>query len=172
SEIIYRLQRPALFIVHTKDLLYQTRAVLARQLQIPIGQVGDGIVDLQPITVATVQSCARALDVKIDHTPDDDEVLESDKTSLDETAAEQLISYIRRVPVVFFDECHHLPADTAYSLAMEMEGAAWRYGLSATPYRADRQDLLLEAALGPKIISARASALIEQRSEERRVGKE
>jgi superfamily II DNA or RNA helicase len=161
AEMIRRIDRPAVFLVHTRDLLHQTREVLANYLGIPIGQAGDGVVSLQHVTVATVQTCARALDVKITKSADDDESLESDKTDLRHTAAD-LAEYIRQVPVVFFDECHHLPADTTYDLSMQMEGASWRYGLSATPYRADRLDLLLEAALGPKLFAAAASALIEK----------
>jgi superfamily II DNA or RNA helicase len=64
--------------------------------------------------------------------------------------------------VVFFDECHHLPADCCYSVALQTHGACYRYGLSATPYRSDRQDMLLEAALGEKLYRANASVLIEQ----------
>jgi superfamily II DNA or RNA helicase len=150
-----------LFLVHTRDLLHQTRNVLSEYLGLPIGQAGDGVVSLQHVTVATVQTCARALDVKITKTPEDDETLESDRTDLRHTAAE-LAAYIKQVPVVFFDECHHLPADTTYDLSMQMEGASWRFGLSATPYRADKMDLLLEAALGPKLFAAPASALIEK----------
>ncbi len=160
ANLIRSIARPALFLVHTRDLMYQTIAVLERELGIRIGCAGDGKIDLQPVTVATVQTCARSMDIKLDQSPDDDEVLQPEKAVEGDSAAE-LQQHIRSVPVVFFDECHHLPADTAYSLAMEMEGAVWRYGLSATPYRADRQDMLMEAALGPKLFSARASMLIE-----------
>lgn len=158
--LIRRICRPALFLVHTRDLMYQTISVLERELGIAIGCAGDGKMDIQHVTVATVQTCARALDIKMDSSPDDDEILETER-AVQADGAEDLCRLIRTVPVVFFDECHHLPADTAYSLAMEMEGATWRYGLSATPYRADRQDLLMEAALGPKLFCARASFLID-----------
>jgi superfamily II DNA or RNA helicase len=87
--------------------------------------------------------------------------MEKDTTDLKQTAAD-LADYVKSVPVVFFDECHHLPAETTYNLAMSMEGASWRFGLSATPHRSDRLDLLLEAALGPKVYAAGPSALIEK----------
>ncbi len=160
AHIIRRIGRPALFLVHTRDLMYQTMRVLQRELGIAIGCAGDGKLDLQPVTVATVQTCARAMDIKMDTSPDDDEPLETERVAPADIA-EDLRRLIQSAPVVFFDECHHLPADTAYGLAMEMEGAAWRYGLSATPYRADRQDMLMEAALGPKVFCARASVLID-----------
>jgi len=123
--IIATLQRPCLFFVHTKDLLYQTRDYFATTLGQQIGQIGDGVVDIQPITVATIQST-------------------------------------EQVPLVVFDECHHVPAETYYTVAMRTYCADYRFGLSATPYRADRHDLLLEAALGAKIYRANASLLIDK----------
>jgi len=160
AHIIHRLPRPALFLVHSRDMLYQTIQVLERELKIPIGCVGDGHAKIETVTVATVQTCARAADVKLDSTPDGDS-LAKDK-NLPDASMRTLREFLQSVPVVIFDECHHLPADTVYGLAMSMTSAHWRFGLSATPYRADRQELLIEAALGPKLFSARASALIEQ----------
>jgi superfamily II DNA or RNA helicase len=158
--IIHRLSHPAMFFVHTRDLLHQTRRTFEKMLGVRVGQVGDGVVDLRPVTVATIQTCAKALGIKIEKAADDD-ALENDKTDI-KTSQRRLLEAIRDVPVVFFDECHHLPADCCYSLAMQTKAAAYRFGLSATPYRSDRQDLLLEAAIGPKIYRANASVLIDQ----------
>ncbi|MBX7244533.1 MAG: DEAD/DEAH box helicase [Candidatus Sumerlaeaceae bacterium] len=159
--LIHTLDRPAVFFVHTRDLLHQTRDYMEDQLGLTVGQVGDGKVDIRPVTVATVQTCAKALGIKVVKS-DEDETLEDDKTDIS-SAKEDLIQHLREVPLVFFDECHHLPADTCYSLAMATEGAGHRFGLSATPYRSDRMDLLLEAALGAKIFRANASVLIERK---------
>jgi superfamily II DNA or RNA helicase len=158
--LIHQLAQPALFLVHTRDLLHQTHDFLAEHLGTTIGRVGDGVIDLQPVTVATVQTCARALGVKAVKDTDD-EAAEPDPTDI-RGAQEALAAHIRKVPVVFFDECHHLPADMFYGVAMETHGARYRFGLSATPYRTDHQDLLLEAALGPKLYRANASALIDK----------
>lgn len=158
--IIAELRRSTLFIVHTRDLLHQTRTYFEEQLGGEIGQVGDGVVNVKPITVATVQTCAKVLGLKLPK-EDDDEEFERDRTDLKSRMAE-IQTMIRSAQVVFFDECHHLPAETFYGLAMETHGAAYRYGLSATPYRSDRLDILLEAALGPKLYQANASVLIEQ----------
>lgn len=158
--IIAKLCRSTLFVVHTRDLLHQTRTYFEEQLGCEIGQVGDGLVNVKPITVATVQTCAKVLGLKLPK-EDDDEEFERDRTNLKSRMSE-IQAMIRSAQVVFFDECHHLPAETFYGLAMETQGAAYRYGLSATPYRADRLDILLEAALGPKLYQANASILIEQ----------
>ena len=159
--IIRELNRPTFFFVHTRDLLHQTRRAFGKQLGIPIGQVGDGVIDLRPVTVATIQTCASALGLETGKPDDDERPLERDKTDV-KGHREELLKALRDVPVVFFDECHHLPADTAYGLAMQTLGAAYRFGLSATPYRRDHQDILLEAALGQNLFRANASVLIEQ----------
>jgi len=57
--IIARLRLPALFFVHKKELLYQTKDTLEKEFKTKIGQVGDGETDIQPITVAMVQTASR-----------------------------------------------------------------------------------------------------------------
>jgi len=159
AKIISRLKRPTVFFVHTKDLLYQARRLIGEYLKEEVGQVGDGLIDLKPITVATIQTAIRAFGGKYGKSLDED-VSEEDETDIGPRQKE-LAEHIRSVPVVFFDECHHLPAETFFSVAMETHGADCRYGLSATPYRADRHDMLLEAALGPKLYRANSSRLID-----------
>ncbi len=158
--IIAALQRPCLFFVHTKDLLHQTRDYFATTLGQRIGQIGDGVVDIQPVTVATIQSTVRALGSEYGKNFDEesDEKDETDITPYEESIVRQ----VEQVPLVFFDECHHVPAETCYTVAMRTYCADYRFGLSATPYRADRHDLLLEAALGAKIYRANASVLIDK----------
>lgn len=157
TEIIRRLRRRALFLVTTKDLLHQTIRTFSGSLSWSIGQAGDGIINIGDITVATVQTCARALDIKLEPMADG-EKFEKDSPA---SGYEALSALIAEAPVVFFDECHHLPANSVFQLASAMERAHWRFGLSATPYRQDGMDLLIEAALGRKIHSSPASRLIE-----------
>jgi len=159
--IISRLRRECLLFVHTRDLLYQTKEYLEKNLKTRVGIVGDGTVDIRPITVATIQTTARALGMTLP--PEGDEPLSpGDATQLSESQEKQIVGKLETVPVVFFDECHHLPADTCYEVAMRMEKAEYRYGLSATPYRTDGHDPLMTAALGPKIYTAKASLLISK----------
>jgi superfamily II DNA or RNA helicase len=162
AAIIARLGQPALFFVHTKDLLYQAKTYFEKHLGIEVGQIGDGVVDIQPVTVATIQTTSRALGIKIPKT----EAGDLDKEPAEVTAREQIRSIKKKVhetPLVFFDECHHLPASTCYSIAMKTEAACFRFGLSATPYRSDRQDLMIEAAAGGKIVKIDSSFLIKRK---------
>lgn len=168
--IIGKLKRPALFFVHTRDLLYQTRNLLERILGIPIGQIGDGVVDIKDVTVGTIQTCSRALGLAQAKSSDDDtEDSEVEQNSSNEEPellpekVEQINELLRNVPVAVFDECHHIPAETSYLLALNLPKAMFRFGLSATPYRSDRQDMLIEAALGERLVSINASYLIERK---------
>ncbi len=154
----------SLFFVHTKDLLYQTIESFKKILGVPIGQVGDGIVRVEKITVATIQTAARALDVKIKKEPGDEVPIWSDDASERLTLSDwELVQRaLRDCSVVVFDECHHLPADSFYEIAMKLQDAFYRYGLSATPWRSDRSDLMIEAALGPKLCVVSSTELINR----------
>lgn len=161
AQIIRELGLPALFFVHTRDLLHQTHEFFRQHLCRKVGIVGDGQVHLAPLTVATMQTVSKVFDIPAAPCPDDESTLEEDPTDISHSR-KRLAEFVQSCPVVFFDECHHLPAESFYALAMETKGAVYRFGLSATPYRADKLDLLLEAAVGPKIFRASASTLIDK----------
>ncbi len=161
AHIISKLGLPAIFFVHTRDLLHQTYEFFRDHLCAKVGIVGDGQVHLAPLTVATLQTVGKALDIAFPPMNEEEAQPEEDRTDVSRSK-KRLISFVQECPVVFFDECHHIPAESFYSLAMRTSSAVYRFGLSATPYRADKLDLLLEAAVGPKIFRANASSLIDQ----------
>lgn len=158
AAIIAKLGRTAVFFVHTKDLLYQARKMFEEVLGCETGQIGDGVVDIKPISVATIQTTIRALGGEYTRMDEDDE---DDDTDIKDSR-EEIIRAVENTAVVFFDECHHIPSDTCFAVAMRTINAEYRFGLSATPYRADKQDMLIEAALGAKFESINASSLIKK----------
>lgn len=150
AKLIQMTRMPTVFYTHTKDLLYQAINEFRATLQCPIGQIGDGVVDIQPITVATVQSVCRAFGI-------------TDKSLMAERSADYgaVTPFIRRAKLVFVDECHHAAAETVQavvSLSREVVGVV---GLSASPWRDDGLDLLIEAACGPVVHRVSASDLID-----------
>lgn len=163
AHLIRELSRPTVFFVHTRELLHQTRDVFLRELGDPIGILGDAQVEVAPIMVATIQTAARLFDVPIEK----DEEAEPGEESAEErplTRAElreAALKALSETHVVIFDECHHVPADTAFRLSRKMKKAAFRFGLSATPWTSADRDMLLEAALGSKVCSISASDLID-----------
>ncbi len=118
---IARTARPALVITPTLDLLNQWYGELLAAFGAPIGLIGGGHYDLQPITVSTYDSA----------------YIHADR-------------WANRYGLLVFDECHHLPGPS-YSLAATGSLAPFRLGLTATPERADGQDIAYSDLIGPII---------------------
>lgn len=115
--------QPALWLVHTKDLLQQALDRIEEYLQMPkneIGIIGDGKrVIGEKITVGMVQSLARRLDMQL----------------------------VNKFGLLLLDEAHHAPART-FSQVVGAFPALYRFGLTATPYRRDGMHPLMYYTIG------------------------
>ena len=58
--------------------------------------------------------------------------------------------------------CHHASAKTCQDVLTASSNAFWRFAGSATPYREDGSDLLIQAMFGAKIVDINASYLIKR----------
>jgi superfamily II DNA or RNA helicase len=116
---IARAGRPALVVTPTIDLLSQWYDELVTAFAVPVGLMGGGSYDIQPLTVTTYDS-----------------------------AYIHLERWGNRFGLVVFDECHHLPGPTYLTTAVGSI-APYRLGLTATPERADGQEVLLPELIGP-----------------------
>jgi superfamily II DNA or RNA helicase len=116
---IHRTARPALIVTPTIDLLNQWYGELMVAFGGPVGLLGGGYYDLQPLTVTTYDS-----------------------------AYIHLERWGNRFGLLVFDECHHLPGPS-YTAAAVGSLAPFRLGLTATPERADGQEVLLPELIGP-----------------------
>lgn len=126
------------FLTHKKDLLYQTKKVFEKTLGIPIGIIGDGLWDEQDVTIGMVQTLCRGLDT------------------------EEVKGLLKRIQIIFADECHHLSATTWYKLIQRCP-AYYRFGLSGTPLlRGDGRNILLVGATGGVIYKTSNAYLIEK----------
>jgi superfamily II DNA or RNA helicase len=113
-------RRSALVVAPTLDLVRQWFDLLTTTFGGPVGLVGGGEHDVQPLTVTTYDSLY--------------------------LHAEHLGA---RFGLVVFDECHHLPSP-AYSMAASALLAPFRLGLTATPERTDGRERDLDALVGPE----------------------
>jgi len=131
-----------LFLVHTRDLLRQTRARFESRLGCEIGILGDNKCDIEaPVIVATVQSVG-ALWKK------------------DQNAAKD---FLRIFETIFLDECHHASAKTWYQLAMFADNAYFRFGLSGTALRRDiLSNMRMMAIVGGPIYQLKTMELIRR----------
>jgi len=116
---IEKTARPALVVTPTIDLLNQWYAELVSAFGDPVGLIGGGHYDLQPITVSTYDS-----------------------------AYIHMERWGNRYGLLVFDECHHLPGPT-YSLSAIGSLAPFRLGLTATPERADGMESAYSELIGP-----------------------
>jgi len=114
-------RRSTLVVAPTLDLVRQWYDLLTTSFGGPVGLLGGGEHDIQPLTVTTYDS----LHLHAEHLG-------------------------ARFGLVVFDECHHLPSP-AYALAARSCLAPFRLGLTATPERTDGRELDLERLIGPVV---------------------
>lgn len=114
-------RRSTLVVAPTLDLVRQWHAQLSDSFAMPIGVIGGGEHDVQPITVSTYDSAY----LHMEHLG-------------------------ARFGLLVFDECHHLPG-ASYALAARFSLAPFRLGLTATPERTDGRDNDLAALVGPVV---------------------
>lgn len=162
---IGQLGKKTIFIVHTRDLLYQAKETFERIYPNEvIGQIGDGIIDYQNITVATMQTLAilGKLNNYERNTYDEDSV--DNETIIDTKLQdiEKFHKYADTIQCVMMDEVQIVSSQTAYNVRFLFNNANYAFGYSASPWRDDGSDLMIEAAFGERIIDITASELIRK----------
>lgn len=159
--IIAKLKCPTIFLVHTRDLLYQAKEAFEQFLinDDGIGQIGDGVVDIRPVTVATIQSIARYLGIQYKKYEYDDADYK-DNTDVTSHRAE-IQQFLDSVGLIIWDEVHRIASDMAYSVSMAINMPYYRVGLSASPWRDDGADMAIEASMGGISYTISASDLID-----------
>jgi len=122
--IMKKLGLPTLYIVHTNELLMQTKKRFEMRGLNGVGIIGGGNYQPGLINISMVQTLYRY------------------------RYAEQVTELLNNSKVLFIDECQHLAANTYYWLVMRCN-AYYRYGLSGTPFRKDIfSDMRLLGATG------------------------
>lgn len=164
ARVIAARAKHALVVVPTIDLLHQYRRFLQDHVlmdgrPVEIGQLGDGEVQPKPITVATVRTAAKALGVaytKYEYGEYDDRERDTD------VSPAKLREWIEAIGTLVVDEAHILGAQTVYDVATKIP-APNKYGFSASPWRDDGADLMIEAATGPKIYRIETKVLVDEK---------
>ncbi len=156
-ELIRRFSTYTAFLVHRKELLYQAKERLESRLGIEVGQIGDGKVDVKPVTVMMFQALARYIE-------DEKDLMVKDTFNLeeDETEIMNVTDILQKFSCVIVDEVVHVPARTFYKVLTRFDNCRYRFGLSASPDREDGQDMVIFAGVGSIIHRVTASELIKQ----------
>jgi superfamily II DNA or RNA helicase len=116
---IHEVGRPALVVTPTIDLMTQWYTELRVAFDVPVGLLGGGYNDIQPLTVTTYDS-----------------------------AHAHVERWGNRFGLVIFDECHHLPGPSYMNAAIGSL-APYRLGLTATPEEAGGREEVVESLIGP-----------------------
>lgn len=157
---------PSIFYVTSCDLLEQAYDRFSKYMMyngepVRIGRVGGGHCDIQPITIATVQTSQRVLEDTFTKNTFDD-YCPDDKTKLDEKQKAEVKDLIKQAQFVYVDECQHVSCKTIQSIMNASHRAMIRIGGSASPWRDDGLDILIEACFGRLICDIDASYLIKR----------
>ena len=168
AELISRIQTyPFMFYVLSNDLLEQAHGVLSSVLNEPIGRIGGGDFDVKRINVCTIQTAVMAVNLenknfKISDYKFDEEDEWDDKAIEGIEKKKYLKKLIYDTKGIIFDEVHHVSCKTAREVIEASPFAFWKYGCSATPYREDGAEILIQALFGKKIVDISASYLIKR----------
>lgn len=89
-----------------------------------VGYFGDGKKQLKDITVGIAQSVNNHIDKFVQH----------------------------ELGLVIIDEVHHVPADTFFTIAKSLSTIGRMFGLTATDFRSDGKDVMIQAGVGEVLI--------------------
>ena len=157
---------PFMFYVLTKDLLDQAYETLSSTLNVSIGRIGAGHFDIKDINVCTVQSVIRSIkddkSFKISDYMFDNEESWDDSDILPYEKAVAVRKLLVATKGIFLDESHHASCNMVRDLMGASPSAYWRYGGTATPYREDNAEIVLQGLFGQKIVDISASYLIDR----------
>jgi len=158
AQLVAEIGGNAVIYVIGKDLLWQFKNFFEDVFQKDIGVIGDGVCDIQPITIASVWSVGQAFGMKKRNSFDDERNIEK---RINEKKFKDIKEYISTTDISIMDECHLGAAETIQRISTSIK-SKYIIGMSASPSRDDGADLLIEAIFGKIIVNISASELIEK----------
>ena len=156
---------PFIFYVTSKDLLKQAKDELERFINyngssLDVGVIGDGKCDIRDVNVMTIQTAVRACGMKYQKFDDEEKIIREKGVS--EKNKIEIKDLIMSAKGMIVDECQHVRSDSCQVISDMSLSCRYRYGMSATPYRNQGDDILIEACFGKTICDISASQLIRE----------
>lgn len=148
TEFLRRKNLTAVIICTRKELFHQTAARLRTRLGVDIGQVGDGLKKVEPITVVMPGSVVKNV------------LLKGNKNKVLRVSDEYL--GLTKVDILLLDECQNL-GDSRVEYFVDQCQAYYRYAFSGTPFmRKKAGNLNLKSHFGEIIMEITNRELIAQ----------
>ena len=139
-----------------KDLLHQIHGFFSKIFDQKIGIIGDGLCEIHDINVASVWTVGQALGLEKSKILLD---TADSENKVDKSKYRSILDIMRTAKVHIFDECHLAACDTIQEISRKIN-PEYVYGMSASPWRDDGADLLIEGIFGSTIVDISASYLI------------
>lgn len=153
SGIVAKLNVKTLIITHKTDLLFQLKDRFEKLLNVPVGIIGNGECLIEAISVGTVQTISRLYNSKVKVSEKDDEMLKE--------KGDIIRAFVKEAEAIVVDESHHLGADSFFDIMKNAETAYWKIGVTATNFREDNLDILMEGLTASTFTKISASWLID-----------
>lgn len=134
-EIIRQLKCRTLFMCDKVELLRQTKKRIEEALGIEVGQIGAGVEEIKPITVATIQTLVKHI--------------------------AKYKEYLASINLAIFDETHHVAAKSYTKVSKYLIGTTYRLGVSATAERDDGNSMMITAVTGYIVKDLGSKVLID-----------
>ena len=155
---------PTIFYVPSIDLLKQAKDefekfVKYHNIPVEVGMIGGGSKDIKDINVMTIQTAVRALGGVWKKFDEEDNF--NDTTNIDDIRSE-IQDLIYSSKLMLCDEVQHWAAETCQIISDASLSCQYKFGLSATPYRDQGDDILIEGCFGRTIADISASFLIDK----------
>jgi superfamily II DNA or RNA helicase len=153
-----KFNKPTIVYVIGLDLLDQFHKLFSKLFNEEIGYIGNGICEPKRITIASIWTIGKALNLDDESIIQDDDEFEKE---IPVNNKEKILNCLSEAKVHILDECHVATTKTINEIYKNID-PEYIYGFSGTPFRDDNTDLLVNGVLGEKIIDVSASELIEK----------
>lgn len=166
ARIVSLTNVPTLIVTHTSTVFEQFHRNLETYLGMKIGKIGGGECDIQRVTVALIQSLTESVVIESNRpmtaTLDANGKPKKIKPKTKTIAKRSLTEFFNGIQCLIIDEAHHIAADGCQLINLACPNAYYRAGCTATPFRDDLADILIERVTGRIIVDITASELIRR----------
>lgn len=150
------LNQPTIIYVISLDILKQFHDLFSAIFDEEIGFIGDGVCNIQRITIATIWSCGSAIKMDKAYLKIED----ARKEKYLESNSAKIVDCLKGARVHILDECHIVTAETVSNIYKIID-CERIYGMSGTPYRLDNSELMVESILGDRLVDISPTRLID-----------
>lgn len=159
AKLVANYNVPTMIYVVSLDLLSQMKETIESTLGIDVGVIGDGHCEIKKITICSVWTAGLVFG-ELKQVADED--IKVDKWAPDQFQKACIVSAIKEAKLCILDEAHFAAANSIRMILKNSLSSVYKYGFTATPWRNDGDDILLEAAFGEQICNITASELIRE----------